>query len=274
MKTLGYAGAFVLLLAEIAGAQQAPEIKPDNPGQAQQAAAESMVVPLAVGTAFNVKLVTPIDARHNKAGDVFMAETVETVRYQGSVIFPRGTRIYGHLVRCTTAGHGRRGSGLFLQFDKAELKTGGEAVLNAGVQALAAGPIPPAQDETADADEELGLDAGDREQPENTLAMPLDGIGPTRRVIGAVATIPQTTYEAPAVPLPRTHGTLTKHGLLTHDSEGALGMPNLKVYTPLSPGSSGSVLLTNQKNLRLDAGTKLLLVIQPATASPDSKEGQ
>src|SRR5579885_408104 len=144
MKTLGYAGAFLLLLAEIAGAQQAPEIKPENRGQAQQAAAEPMVVPLAVGTAFNVKLITPIDARHNKAGEVFAVETVETVRYQGSVIFPRGTTIYGHLVRCTTSGHGHHGSGLFLQFDKAELKTGGEAVLNAGVQALAAGPNQPA----------------------------------------------------------------------------------------------------------------------------------
>jgi hypothetical protein len=271
MKTLGYAGAFLLLLAEIAGAQQAPEIKPENRGQAQQAAAEPMVVPLAVGTAFNVKLITPIDARHHKAGDVFAVETVETVRYQGSVIFPRGTTIYGHLVRCTTSGHGHHGSGLFLQFDKAELKTGGEAVLNAGVQALAAGPNQPALSNDADADEELGLDGGDRGQPENTLAVPLDGVDTTRHVIGAVATIPRTAYEPPGIPLPPVHGTLTKHGLLTHDSQGAIGMPNVKVYTPLSPGSSGSVLLSNQKNLRLDAGTKLLLVIQPATASPDSK---
>lgn len=271
MKILICAGAFLLLLAEAAGAQQAPEIQPENPGQTELAAPAPLVVPLAIGTAFNVKLVTPLDARHNKAGDIFVAETLETVHYQGSVIFPRGTTIYGHLVRCTTAGHGRHGSGLFLQFDKAELKTGGEAVLNAGVQALAAGPNQPALSDDADSEEDLGLDAGDRSQPENTLAMPLDGVDATRHVIGAVATIPRTAYEPPAIPLPPTHGTLTKHGLLTHDSEGAIGMPNVKIYTPLSPGSSGSVLLSNQKNLRLGAGTKLLLVIQPATVSPDSK---
>ena len=272
MKILICAAAFLLLLAEAAAAQQAPEIKPEAPGQAEQPAPAPMVVPLAIGTAFNVKLVTPLDARHNKAGDVFVAETVETVRYQGSVIFPRGTTIYGHLVRCTTAGHGRRGSGLFLQFDKAELKTGGEALLNAGVQALAAGPNQSTLSDDTDSEEDLGLDAGDRGQPGNTLAIPLDEVEATRHVIGAVATVPRSAYEPPAIPLPPlTHGTLTKHGLLTHDSEGAIGMPNVKVYTPLSPGSSGSVLLSNQKNLRLGTGTKLLLVIQPATVSPDSK---
>ena len=56
---------------------------------------------------------------------------------------------------------------------------------------------------------------------------------------------------------------MNKQGMLTNDSQGALGGTDLKVYTPLSEGSDGTVLLSAGKNVRLEAGTKLLLVIQP-----------
>ena len=266
--------AAMLAAGVVAIAQEAPVIKPETPAQAKNAASppSPVIVPLAVGTAFNARLLTPLDARHNKAGDVFTAEMLETVRYQGSVILGKGTTIYGHVVRCSTAGHGRRGSGLFLQFDRAVLKSGGEAMLNAGLQAVAPGPNQPATNEDADSEDDLGVDANDRiDEQDNRLAAPLDSADSPRHVIGAVATIPQTTYQAPPIELPVTQGSFTKHGLITHDSEGALGMPSVKLYTPLSAGSSGSVLLSSQKSLRLDAGTKLLIVIQPATAAPDSQ---
>ena len=51
--------------------------------------------------------------------------------------------------------------------------------------------------------------------------------------------------------------------MLTPDSQGALGASDMKVYTPLSEGSDGTVILSAVKNVHLDAGTKLLIVIQP-----------
>ena len=62
---------------------------------------------------------------------------------------------------------------------------------------------------------------------------------------------------------PPTQGGVTKQGMLTPDSQGALGSSDIKVYTPLSEGSDGTVLLSAGKNMRLEAGTKLLIVIQP-----------
>jgi hypothetical protein len=48
----------------------------------------------------------------------------------------------------------------------------------------------------------------------------------------------------------------------------------LKVYTPTSEGSHGTVLLSSKKNMHLDAGTHLLLVVQPPptadSAAPSS----
>jgi hypothetical protein len=63
--------------------------------------------------------------------------------------------------------------------------------------------------------------------------------------------------------LPLTQGAFTKSGLLTADSKGALGAPEIRIYTPLSAGSGGTVLMSSKKNVRLERGTRLLVVIQP-----------
>ena len=83
-----------------------------------------------------------LDTRHTKAGDAVVAEAAENVSYQGSVIFPKGTKIVGHIVKeATSSGKGRTGSAIFIQFDKAVMKDGQEIILNAGIQALAVTPV-------------------------------------------------------------------------------------------------------------------------------------
>ena len=77
----------------------------------------------------------------NKAGDAVTAEISETVTYERTVIFPKNTKIYGHLVRASSARSGK-GSALFVQFDKAILRNGQEVMMNAGIQALVAGRTP------------------------------------------------------------------------------------------------------------------------------------
>ncbi len=95
------------------------------------------MAPMGVGTAFNASLDEPLDTRHTKAGDAVVAEAAEDVSYQRSVIFPKGTKIVGHIVKVTSGGKGRTGSAIFVQFDKAVMKDGQEIILNAGIQALA-----------------------------------------------------------------------------------------------------------------------------------------
>ena len=68
---------------------------------------------------------------------------------------------------------------------------------------------------------------------------------------------------ATASAAPAAAGELSSDGLFTPDSKGAFGRPDLKVYTPTSQGSHGTVLLSSKKNMHLDGGTRLLLVVQP-----------
>jgi hypothetical protein len=234
------------------GSAQAP---PDTAADARKLSSvpDPVIAPFCVGTAFNAILLTPLDASRNKAGDPVTAETAETVTYERSVIFPRGTKIHGHLVRASSARTGK-GSALFVRFDKATLKNGQEVMMNAGIQALVTGRgsvsnrMVPATDERGQ-----GYPSA-------------EDFGP--RDVSNATVVPASTESASHAQsssgLPATQGGMNKQGMLTPDSQGALGAPSdLKVYTPLSEGSDGTVLLSAGKNVRLEAGTKLLLVIQP-----------
>jgi hypothetical protein len=271
--------AAALLATEAAAQQQpSPAIVPGTtaPGTVSSAdtkhddADSAVVCPLSVGTAFNARLIETLDARRSKSGDKFTAETTETVRYGRSIIFPRGTLIEGHVVRRSISTHGPDRAALFLQFDKAVLKNGQQAVMNAGIQAMAVGANPPAVTESASAgSEDPDADASVRDAAV-VRALPADASLDTDVSAKNVMAVSHEPAEAhvsmlhpPALELPQTQGAFTKHGLLTSDSKGALGAPDIRVYTPLSEGSDGTVLMSTRNNVHLERGTRLLIVIQP-----------
>lgn len=259
------------LIAPYAIAQTPPEIQNDTKRTGfAQGTPDPVIVPFCVGTVFNATLVSALDAQRSKAGDVVTAEISETVSYERSVVFPKGTKIVGHLVRTTSAGRHGKGSALFVQFNKAILRNGQEVMMNAGIQALVAGPTA-----SVPADTEAFVD-------QDLSARNQDYISPRSEVADASndATVVATSHDIPrkadlrsTETLPAaTQGGLTKNGLLTPNSQGAFGSSDLKVYTPLSEGSDGTVLLSAQKNVRLEAGAKLLIVIQPPPEMDPSLE--
>jgi hypothetical protein len=239
-------------------------------------AVDPVVCPLSVGTAFNARLIETLDARHSKSGDKFTAEITETVRYGRTVIFPRGTLIEGHVVRKSISTHGPDRAALFLQFDKAIVKNGEETVMNAGIQAMAVGQNPPAIAESASLGEEQDADSPVRDAAA-ARALPADATMDTDVSAKNVIAVSHESADAhgsmlrpPAVDLPLTQGAFTKRGLLTSDSKGALGAPDIRVYTPLSEGSNGTVLMSTRNNVHLERGTRLLIVIQPPRVATGS----
>jgi hypothetical protein len=263
-----FAAVFVMtgaLLVPRAGATQAPDLDLTAKKAAQnQTPPAPVTAPLSIGTAFNATLVDVIDTRRAKPGDPVTAEVVENVTYERTVIFPKGTKVMGHILRATSGGRGRAGSALFVQFDKAILKDGQEVLLNAGIQALAASPVAPQSDT-----ERSSTDGAT--SAENSPAAPLvEGAEPTSTTSTNDALIVSTIYDTsrrglrpPLFAAPAAEGELNSDGMFTPDSKGAFGRPDVKVYTPTSQGSHGTVLLSAKKHMHLDSGTRLLLVVQP-----------
>ncbi len=212
------------------------------------------MAPFCVGTVFNATLITPLDASRNKAGDAVTAEISETVTYERTVIFPKNTKIYGHLVRASSARSGK-GSALFVQFDKAILRNGQEVMMNAGIQALVAGRNPVRGDAVPASGMRQNFPRNQTSSVRRMFLRP-----PWFR---RATNCKRNRARKGSSGLPPTQGGVTKQGMLTPDSQGALGGSDIKVYTPLSEGSDGTVLLSTVKNVRLEAGTKMLIVIQP-----------
>jgi hypothetical protein len=266
------AGAFLIPRA---GAAQGPELDLTSKRLAKdQTPPAPVTAPLSIGTAFNANLIDAIDTRRARPGDPVTAEVVENVSYQRTVIFPKGTKVLGHIVRATSGGRGRAGSALFVQFDRATLKDGEEVILNAGIQALAVGTVAP------QSDTETNKDAGTSAEL-NTPSEPVAGAAePASTSSSSDALVVSTIYESPRrgvrPPLfaaPAAEGQLDSDGMFTPDSKGAFGRPDVKVYTPTSEGSHGTVLLSAKKHMRLESGTRLLLVIQPPpSADLDSSQ--
>jgi len=247
MNLLGLTISLALLAATAAA--QAPRDSRTTAAHQLPKSNKLPIAPLGVGTAFNAALITSLDAGHNRAGDTFTAKVTETVTYQRTVIFAKDTLLIGHLVRTSLRDGGREGAALFLQFDKAILTNGEQTLLVAGIQALAPGRDAPWQTEIAVRPAQY--DPADSEDvPE------LASIRQPRR------------SDFDLGPLPVVQGAFTHDGLLTSDSQGALGMPGVKIYTPVAEGSNGSVLLCDTSNLRLEPGTRLLVVIQPPPPAP------
>jgi hypothetical protein len=238
-----------------------------NPGEPQKAATAqepSITIPLCVGTTINATLIGALDSKANKPGDEVSALVAESVTYQRSVLLPKGSRIMGHVVR--TGGDTDQGSAIFVQFDKAVLPNGQRAGLNAGIQALAA----PGSAATI---------ASRKDYEEDWIAgnVPSVSTGRSGAVSSDSTVVLPSTYTTPRKPvsaeLPAQpiEGGMDHQGRFTPDSKGAFGQPNMRVFTPVSEGSHGTVLVGAQKNVHLENGTHLLIVIQPPAGSVDAR---
>jgi hypothetical protein len=261
--------AMVLLLASAfliphVAAKQAPPEMDLTAKAAKQTPPAPVTVPLSIGTAFNAALTDTLDTRRARPGDPVYAEIVEDVTYQRTVIFPKGTKIIGHVVRASSGGRGRTGSALFLQFDKAILKDGQEVMLNAGIQALAVGIVAPMSDpETNSAGQSAGLDTRTDGETERASAADTSTVGSDPLIVSTIYDTSRRDLRPPLLAAPAAQGELNSDGMFSPDSKGAFGRPDVKVYTPTSEGSHGTVLLSGKKHLHLDPGTRLLLVVQP-----------
>jgi hypothetical protein len=264
--------ASALLIAAAGATQKSTDLELQAKTTEAKKDAAPVTAPLSVGTAFNASLVEPLEARRARPGDVVTAEVAEPVTYERSVVFPKGTKVIGHIVRATSGGRGRAGSALFIQFDKAILKDGEEVILNAGIQALAVGTVAPVLSDVERIRE--GESSADLSIPaERSLttaptasAEPASGepaSGSDALVVSTIYDTPRSSVRAPLFAAPVAQGELSSDGLFTPESKGAFGRPDMKVYTPTSQGSHGTVLLSAKKNMRLESGTRLLLVVQP-----------
>src|SRR4029077_21245191 len=94
---------------------------------------------------------------------------------------------------------------------------------------------------------------------------------PGNTVVPSTYTLPRRTEEMPTLPITAgIEGGLDGKGLFTPDSKGAFSEPTLRVFTPVSEGSHGTVLVGAKQNIHLENGPHLLILVQPPAPAPDA----
>jgi hypothetical protein len=233
---------------------------------------------LANGTAFNAALSSPVDSKKCKPGDAVSARTTEAVKSEGKVVIPKGSKLVGHVSQASARANGETESALGIVFDKAILKNGREIPLSVAIQALAS-----AQGSASMAGDDMDTMAGlSGSAAGSGIAGGRGAIGGVSSAAGgAVGTVTNTAAKAGGVASSTVDsaassrgavGGLNAAGQLTSTSQGVFGLNGLNLSAAASQATEGSVITSAGKNVRLDGGTRMLLLTQAqATKASEPK---
>jgi hypothetical protein len=216
---------------------------------------EPGAVTLPSGTAINAQLNSPVDSKKAKAGDKVEAHTTEDIKYAGKTIVPIGAKVEGHVTEATARSKGDSGSTLAIQFDKAIPKKGEEIPLHVAIVAIAA----PQQDFS-------GGSSGSGSDPMTGGGAPTASGSP----MGTSHT-PTASPGRPSYPADGPSGSPSALKPLSADRRGVYGLKDLTLMAASSSASETTTITSSGKNVHLDGGTRLLLVVPEQVAAAPSK---
>ena len=244
---------------------------------------------IADGTAINAALSAPVDSKKAKPGDEVTARTTEAVKAQGKTVVPKGAKLVGHVTRASARGRGDAESALGIAFDKAILKNGQEVALNGSIQALASAETAANAAGDLDAISDVGAASGGRVASGGRGALG----GVTSTAGGAVGTVANTAGSATNAAggavdaTARTTtgvagsaggavGGLNAAGQFASNSRGVFGLNGLNLNAAAANSTEGSLITSGGKNVRLDSGTRMLVVsgAQAGETKPTGADAQ
>jgi hypothetical protein len=239
--------AVVFAAATLCAAGAAAQAPPPSQNTSSEAS-------LAGGTAINAVLNSSIDSKKAKPGEQITAQTTDAVKsLDGRTILPKGTKLVGHVTEASARSKDQREAMLAIQFDKAILKDGYEVPLhNAVLQAVAA-PSREASNFHGDMDR-MGTTGAPNNNPSMSGSRGARSEG-----------IPNTQQYPSANPNGMPSGEANGGGPLPANARGVYGFDGVRLST--NANGEGTVLTSNAKNVHLDGGTRLLLMVQPQSAS-------
>lgn len=234
--------------------------------KAQSARSGETQASLADGSAINAELDSTLDSKKLKVGDKVSAKVTENVKSADDrTIFPKGTKVIGHVAKVSSKAKGDSESLLAISFDKLVTKDGQETPMNLLIQAMASEPnggggmLP--------MDSGGGTPAGGGNMGGNR---PAGGMGGYPSASSPSA---PSAYPNSGNPGYGQQGGSNVPNTLTVKDRGVYGLNGMKLGTATENSTEISVVVSDGKNVHLNSGVRLLLVQKPAgaTASPSGK---
>jgi hypothetical protein len=256
-------------------------------GPSQQAAAD-----LSSASEMNATLERSVDARRAKPGDEVTAKMNEELTTHSGMTIPRGSRLVGRVTEARPHARGEAASAsqLGIVFDKAELPDGREVPMHATIQALAAARSQ-ANGELGSASRDAGAFgssqiAGGGFAHGGLGGGAIGGLGATGGTVVGSAAGNAGAAAGGAARLPRPAvgaatsgagaatagggallgssasavGGFSASGRWLAGSRGAFGFGDMSIASAAAGSAQGSLITSASRNVRLDGGTRLLLV--------------
>ena len=198
-----------------------------------------------VSTVFAVVLKR-LDTKNASLNQEVTLRTITDVILDGVVVIPTGSTVVGHVVEVATKGKENQNSILAIVIDKAVLENGREIRLQAIIAAVAA-PV----DGALPSDPTYGMMHSN--EPKMVAS------GPRAGDLSASSKADSTA----AVSTAKINGEMRKDLLLSADSNGAIGFSGLALTWRLDSPPAVSVFSSKNKDIRLEAGTQVLLRMAP-----------
>lgn len=194
-------------------------------------------------------LTASLESKNATAGQEFTLKTISDVVVNGEMIIPRTSRVLGHVTEAVTKGKDQPQSELWIVIDKAVNKDGREISLQAIIAAIAA----PQKDSLA-TDPTYGM----MHSNEPTMS----GGGAARAASTGGLGASSKASSTAAVATANLKG-MDQPSSLDEESQGAIGYEGLSISWHLVVPPPITVLASKSKNVKLEAGTQMLLRMAP-----------
>ena len=190
-------------------------------------------------------LTKTVETKSATAGNEFTLRAISDVVVNGEIIIPRGAKLMGRISEVTMKSKEEPQTLLALVIDKAVRKDGVEIPLQAIAVAIAA----PEKDSFA-ADPTYGMMHSNEPKmiTSGPRAASSDGLSSSSKA-GSNA----------AVATAKIKGDLDEPSVLNLDSQGTIGYEGVSITWRLSAPPPVTMIATKGKNLKLEAGTQMLL---------------
>ena len=206
--------------------------------QAASSVTSKASVSVPPGTTVQVELIKAVDSHKAKAGDEVVAKVTQDVKSDDKVVLPKGSKVMGKVTQAQGRAKGQNESQLGLAFDSAILKDGTQVPISFAIQAV------------ADSSAAMAQAALDAQSASTSISMSNNAPG------GGMAGRPglgSQAQGAPGADLHAGNAASTNHGeALTSSSQGTIGLPDFTL-------SSGTLITSSTKNVRLERETRLVL---------------
>ena len=205
---------------------------------------------IAPGSVIPVSLTKTIDAKKVKTGDEVVAKVTQDMKTTGGeVLVPKDTKVMGHVTEAQPRNKDQKESQVGIAFDRAMMKDGSALQIPMSIQAI----IGQQNDQN-----NSGSGSGEAAAPtggasSGATGSPRGGMGGS-----APASAPSASSGSAGTPGDAQAGKSSRPPI-TAQTEGVVGISDLKLSRAASSAAEGSVVSSEKNNVKLESGTMMLL---------------